>query len=57
MTADENSGIEELRRRGMQVVSQVDTAAFQQALATAFAQYERELDGATLRRIRDWRPN
>ena len=57
VTADENSGIEELRRRGMQVVSQVDTAAFQQALATAFAQYERELDGATLRRIRDWRPN
>ncbi|MBR0659563.1 DctP family TRAP transporter solute-binding subunit [Neoroseomonas oryzicola] len=57
VTADENSGIEELRRRGMQVVTQVDTAAFQQALAAAFAQYERELDGATLRRIRDWRPN
>ena len=57
VTADENSGIEELRRRGMQVVTQVDTAAFQQALAAAFAQNERELDGATLRRIRDWRPN
>ena len=57
VTADENSGIDELRRRGMQVVTQVDTAAFQQALAAAFTQYERELDGATLRRIRDWRPN
>lgn len=57
VTADETSGIDELRRRGMQVVTQVDTAAFQAALAAAFAQYERELDGATLRRIRDWRPN
>ncbi|MBR0682570.1 DctP family TRAP transporter solute-binding subunit [Roseomonas eburnea] len=57
VTADENSGVEELRRRGMQVVTQVDTAAFQTALAAAFAQYERDLDGALLRRIRDWRPN
>ena len=30
--------------------------AFQRALAAAFAAYERELDGALLRRIRDWRP-
>jgi tripartite ATP-independent transporter DctP family solute receptor len=57
VTADEASGVDELRRRGMQVVTQVDTAAFQAALQAAFAQYERELDGALLRRIRDWRPN
>ena len=57
VTADEVSGVEELRRRGMQVVTQVDTAAFQTALAAAFQHYERELDGALLRRIRDWRPN
>ncbi len=57
VTADDASGVEELRRRGMQVVTQVDTAAFQTALQAAFAQYERELDGALLRRIRDWRPN
>ena len=57
VSADEASGVEELRRRGMQVVTQVDTAAFQTALQAAFAQYERELDGALLRRIRDWRPN
>jgi tripartite ATP-independent transporter DctP family solute receptor len=57
VSADEASGVEELRRRGMQVVTQVDTAAFQTALAAAFQQYERELDGALLRRIRDWRPN
>ena len=57
VSADEASGVEELRRRGMQVVTQVDTAAFQTALATAFAQYERELDADTLRRIRAWQPN
>jgi len=56
VSADEASGVEELRRRGMTVVTQVDTAAFQAALASAFQQYERELDGALLRRIRDWRP-
>jgi TRAP-type transport system periplasmic protein len=56
VTADENTGVEELRRRGMTVVTQVDSAAFQQALAPAFAEYERTLDGALLRRIREWRP-
>jgi tripartite ATP-independent transporter DctP family solute receptor len=56
VTADERTGVDELRRRGMQVVTEVDTGAFQRALAAAFAQYERELDGALLRRIRDWRP-
>ncbi len=55
VTADEASGVDELRRRGMTVVTQVDTAAFQAALAPAFAEYERTLDGALLRRIRDAR--
>ena len=40
----------------MTVTTSVDTAAFQTALASAFQVYERELDGALLRRIRDWRP-
>ncbi|MCX8133285.1 MAG: TRAP transporter substrate-binding protein DctP [Roseococcus sp.] len=56
VSADEASGVDELRRRGMTVVTQVDTAAFQAALAPAFAEFERTLDGALLRRIRDWRP-
>jgi tripartite ATP-independent transporter DctP family solute receptor len=55
VTADEQNGVDELRRRGMVVVTQVDSAAFQQALAPAFAEFERTLDGALLRRIRDWR--
>jgi tripartite ATP-independent transporter DctP family solute receptor len=57
VTADDQSGVAELRRRGMTVVTQVDTAAFQTALAPAFAEWERTLDAATLRRIREWKPN
>jgi tripartite ATP-independent transporter DctP family solute receptor len=56
VTADEESGITALRSRGMTVTTEVDKAAFQTALSSAFQQYERELDGALLRRIRDWRP-
>jgi tripartite ATP-independent transporter DctP family solute receptor len=56
VTADDQSGVDELRRRGMTVVTSVDSAAFQAALAPAFTEYERTLDAATLRRIRDWRP-
>lgn len=54
VTEDVNNGVAELRRRGMIVTTEVDTAAFQASLAPAFAVYERELDGALLRRIRDW---
>jgi tripartite ATP-independent transporter DctP family solute receptor len=56
VTADEASGVEELRRRGMVVVTQVDNAAFQAALAPAAAQIEQQLDAVMLRRLRDWRP-
>jgi len=57
VSADDDAGVEELRRRGMTVITQVDTGAFQTALAPAFAEWERTLDAATLRRIRDWRAN
>ncbi|MBR0651702.1 DctP family TRAP transporter solute-binding subunit [Roseomonas terrae] len=57
VTADDEAGVAELRRRGMTVITEVDTAAFQAALAPAFAEWERTLDAATLRRIRDWQPN
>jgi len=56
VTADEQTGVDELRRRGMTVTTSVNTAQFQEALAPAFVVYERELDGALLRRIREWRP-
>ena len=57
VTADDEAGVAELRRRGMTVITEVDTSAFQAALAPAFAEWERTLDAATLRRIRDWRAN
>jgi tripartite ATP-independent transporter DctP family solute receptor len=57
VTADEQSGVATLRSRGMTVVTQVDTSAFQTALAPAFAEWERTMDAAMLRRIRDWRAN
>lgn len=57
VTADDEAGVAELRRRGMTVITEVDTAAFQTALAPAFAEWERTLDAATLRRIREWRAN
>ena len=54
--SDEQTGVDELRRRGMTVVTQVDSAAFQAALASGSAQIEQGLDSALLRRIREWRP-
>ncbi len=57
VSADDASGVELLRSRGMTVITTVNTAAFQEALAPAFAEWERTLDAALLRRIRDWRAN
>jgi tripartite ATP-independent transporter DctP family solute receptor len=56
VSADDQSGVDELRRRGMTVVTTVDSAAFQAALQPGAAQIESGLDQAMLRRIRDWRP-
>jgi tripartite ATP-independent transporter DctP family solute receptor len=56
VTSDEQTGVEELRRRGMTVVTQVDSAAFQAALTSGAAQIEQGLDSALLSRIREWRP-
>ncbi len=57
VSADDENGVAELRRRGMTVITDVDTAAFQQAMGPAFAEWERTLGAELLRRIRDWRPN
>lgn len=56
VTSDEQTGVDELRRRGMTVVTKVDSAAFQGALASGSAQIEQGLDSALLKRIREWRP-
>lgn len=56
VTADEQRGVALLRERGMTVRTEVDTAAFQAALAPAFEQYNRQFDAALIARIRDWKP-
>lgn len=53
---DERDGVEELRRRGMNVRTDVDRAAFQAAMGSAMQSYEREFGADLLRRIRDWKP-
>jgi tripartite ATP-independent transporter DctP family solute receptor len=57
VAADDANGVAELRRRGMQVTTDVDSAPFRAALTPAFAEWEKSLDAALLRRIRDWQPN
>lgn len=57
VSQDENTGVEELRRRGMTVRTEVDTSAFQQALAPAFEAWGREFGAQAIERIRNWRPN
>lgn len=56
VSADERDGVEELRRRGMTVETTVDTAAFQAALAPAFAAYAKQFDPALIERIRTYQP-
>jgi len=57
VNADERTGVEALRRRGMTVRTEVNTAAFQQALAPAFAEFGRRFGAANIERIRNWRGN
>lgn len=56
VTLDEQRGVQLLRERGMTVREDVDTAAFQRALAPAFEHYARQFDAALIQRIRDWQP-
>jgi TRAP-type transport system periplasmic protein len=57
VSSDEATGVEALRSRGMTVVTDVDRSKFQAALAPAYQVYARELDGALLERIRNWKSN
>lgn len=53
--ADAASGVEELRRQGMEVVTQVDPAAFQQALKPAYAQYAKTFGQERIDAIRNYK--
>ncbi|WP_207482212.1 TRAP transporter substrate-binding protein [Arenibaculum pallidiluteum] len=50
----EQSGVDELRAAGMQVVSDVDRAQFQQALAPAYEDYAKRFGKENLDRIRNF---
>lgn len=56
VSSDEETGVEELRRRGMTVTSSVDMAGFQAAMNPAMEGWGREFGAANIERIRNWRP-
>jgi tripartite ATP-independent transporter DctP family solute receptor len=49
----EKTGVDELRKQGLQVVEKVDTAKFQELLKPAFADLGKRFGEATIARIRD----
>jgi len=51
----ENSGVAELRKRGMEVVADVDRSKFQSALAPAFEVYAKEFGAPAIQKIRDYK--
>ena len=52
----EQSGVDTLRGAGMDVIEEVDLVAFQEALASAYAQYAERFGEAPIDRIRDYNP-
>jgi tripartite ATP-independent transporter DctP family solute receptor len=53
VAADEASGIETLKKAGMQVVENVDKARFQQVLAPAYGEYAKRFGQAAIDRIKN----
>ncbi|MCW2245819.1 tripartite ATP-independent transporter DctP family solute receptor [Azospirillum fermentarium] len=53
--ADAASGVDELRRQGMEVVTDVDAAAFQEALKPAYAQYAKTFGQERIDAIRNYK--
>jgi TRAP-type C4-dicarboxylate transport system substrate-binding protein len=51
--ADEKTGVEYLRSKGMQVVVDVDKSKFQEALKPVFAEFNKKFGEAAVARIRD----
>lgn len=49
----ERTGVEQLRKEGMQVVTDVDTAAFAAAVQPAYPEYYKKYDKALIEAIRD----
>lgn len=52
---DETTGIETLRKRGIEVVEVTDRDAYRKSMASANAGFERQFGAGLLKRIRDWK--
>ena len=50
---DEANGIEIMQKAGMEVINKVDSAAFQKAVASAYATYNKEFGEANIKKIMD----
>jgi len=55
VTGDEETGVDELRKRGMTVSTSVDMSSFQAAVQPAMEGWGREFGAANIDRIRNWR--
>ena len=53
--ADEQVGVAELTKAGVQVIQKVDTAAFQKALAPAYAEYAKKFGQANIDRLKNYK--
>ena len=52
---DAQNGVEELRRQGMEVVTDLDRKAFEDALKPAFAEYAKKFGQDKIDEIRNYR--
>ena len=52
---DDANGVEYLRSKGMEVVTEVDKSKFQDALKPAFADFNKRFGEAAVNRIRDFK--
>ena len=56
VAAVESNGVEELRKAGMEVITDVDRTKFQQALEPAYAEYSKRFGKENIDRIRNYTP-
>ena len=50
---DETNGIDVMRKAGSEIITTVDNAAFQKAVASAYTSYNKEFGEANIKKIRD----
>ena len=53
VNSDEENGLDIMRKEGMEIIEKVDNAAFQKAVASAYADFNKEFGEANIKRIMD----